>query len=48
MNQPRFFRARDHLRANTRLTDNGVQEFAAIFRFPDRARCSGDDLIDMV
>src|SRR5262249_40275099 len=43
VNEPGFFGAREHPRANPGLCDDGVKKFAAVFRLANGARRAGDD-----
>ena len=48
VDEPRFFRARDHTDANAGLPIDFGDEVAAVVGFAGRARGAGDDLVDLV
>ncbi len=48
VDEPRFFRARDHADTNAGLPIDFGDEVAAVVGFAGRARGAGDDLVDLV
>ena len=48
MDEARLFGAGDHPWADSSLTDNFLEEFAAVFRLSGRACRGGDDFVDLV
>ena len=48
MDEPRFFGARDHPRADAGLLGDRLEEFAAVLGLARRAGRDGDDLVDAV